>query len=377
MSRRGENIYKRKDGRWEGRYIKGRKENGKPYYGYIYASKYYLVKERLLPLKLQHAKSDGGQREFQGTFDIWANGWLEQVVCSTVKRSTYSFYHGIMKRYILPSLGNMRMDAITTACVQYFIDDLNKKGLKAGTVCGIAGVLKRVLDDAVSKRVLLVNPGKGVILPKKEAPRSKVLEKTSQQRLELEAEKARHGLSVMLALYTGMRIGEICALRWQDVDLEAGIIHVHRTVQRIPESVDGSPRTRLLFGSPKSLYSERKIPLTDGLRLILKREQIRSQGEYVIAGRGQFTEPRMVRYHFERIIKQAGLEHMSFHNLRHTFATRCMETGMDVTTLSRILGHSSVKMTLDIYTDSTPQHKAEAIGKLDQLYVKPVIKLVG
>ena len=377
MIRKGENIYKRKDGRWEGRYIKGRKEDGKPHYGYIYAPKYHLVKERLLPLKLQYSLSDGRQLEFHGTFDVWVRGWLEQTVCLLVKQSTYSFYHGIIRRHILPAFGKQKLETITTACTQRFIDDLTKKGLKPGTIRGIAGVLNRIFDDAAAKQVLLVNPCKGVVLPKKEAPRVKTLERTSQQQLEREAGKSRRGLSVMLALYTGMRIGEICALRWQDVDLEAGVIQVHQTLQRIPSLTDDARKTRLLFGSPKSLYSERKIPLTAGLKKILEEEQKQSQGDYVISIRGHYTEPRMIRYHFEQILKQTGLEHISFHSLRHTFATRCMETGMDVTTLSRILGHSSVKMTLDIYTDSTPQHKAEAIGKLDKLYLNPNLKLVG
>jgi integrase len=161
-----------------------------------------------------------------------------------------------------------------------------------------------------------------------------VLNQREQAAIERAASGNDRDAAVILALYTGMRVGEICALKWSDVDLEEGVIHVRRTVQRLENRDGRGTKTRLYFGPPKTLSSERVIPLASKLLACLKKLKARSRNEYVIACKGSFAEPRVIQYRFHALLRKAGIRRINFHALRHTFAVRCMELHMDVTTLS-------------------------------------------
>jgi integrase len=144
------------------------------------------------------------------------------------------------------------------------------------------------------------------------------------------------------------------------------MIHVRHTLQRI--AAEGRKnRTALVFGAPKSAGSCRDIPFSGYLKKLLAEARKKRAGEYVVSGKSGFAEPRAVRYRFRRIAKSAGLSSVHFHALRHSFATRCIERGVDIATVSQLLGHASVKMTLDVYADSTVEQKAAAVRKLDRL----------
>lgn len=368
MARKGENIYKRKDNRWEGRYIKGRRPNSRILYGYVYGRTYGEVRAKLLPLKYMYREISSRSVGFDGTVTDWAACCMEEIVRSDIKQSTYAYYNGILQNHILPCLGGRKLGSLTGKDIQSFVDHLSGSGLGPGTVHGVFGLLNRFLNKAVKKGALLVDPCGDVSLPKKAKPEINALTAAEQKKLEQAALEDQHGIPVILALYTGMRIGEISALKWEDVDLEAGIIHVRRTAQRIA-CPNGNRKTKVVFGTPKSERSDRLIPLPDQIRAILSDAKEQSGNEYIISGRGSFAEPRVIRHRYYRILKKAGIRHIHFHALRHTFATRCMELHFDVTTLSRLLGHSSVKMTLDIYTDSLLEHKILSMHMLDKLFV--------
>lgn len=367
MARRGENIYKRKDRRWEGRYIKGRRPDGRIIYGYVYGKTYGETKAKLLPLKYSYSRWAAGHAGFDGTVADWAVYCMEGILKSDIKQSTYAYYNGMLNNHILPRLGTEKLCSLTTGSIQGFVDTLSQENLGPGAVRGIFGLLSRFLKKAVEKGALLVDPCGDVNLPKKTKPKTAVLSDPEQKQLEQAALEDRHGLPILLALYTGMRIGEICALKWEDIDMETGIIHVQRNVQRIA-CENGDLKTMLIFGTPKSETSDRLIPLPPRLHTVLAESYIHSDGEYVVSCRNGLAEPRVVRYRYAQILKKAGIRHVHFHALRHTFATRCMELRFDVTTLSRILGHASVKMTLDIYTDSLLEHKIISMHMLDKLF---------
>jgi len=370
MARRGENIYKRKDDRWEGRYIKGRRPDGRIVYGYVYGKTYGGVKTKLLPLKYRYSSHAVKGSGYGGTVADWAACCMEDIVRSDIKQSTYAYYNGILQNHMLPHLGGKKLNSLTKKDIQVFVEHLSGNGLRPGTVHGVFGLLNRFLKKAVKKGALLVNPCGDVSLPKKTKPKIKALTALEQKRLEQAALEDRHGIPVILALYTGMRIGEICALKWEDIDLEAGIIHVRRTVQRIT-CQNGNRKTKIVFDTPKSETSDRLIPLPGKVRALLSDLKDRSEDAFVVSGRNGFSEPRVLRHRYYRVLKRAGIRHVHFHALRHTFATRCMELRFDVTTLSRLLGHSSVKMTLDIYTDSLLEHKIISMHMLDQLLIMP------
>lgn len=370
MAKKGENIYRRKDGRWEGRYIKGRKENGKPHYGYVYGYKYKEVKARLLPLKCCYAGQQTVYARFNGTLNDWVRCYMEGAMRSRIKSSTYTYYHGLLHGHILPALGSKKLTSIVSDDVRGFVDLLEEKGLSPNSIRGIFAMLNRVIKSEVKKNILITNPCADVELPNKEVPQIEPLNRDAQRRLEVAALADEDGIAVMLALYTGMRIGEISALQWSDVDLDAGVLHVNSTVQRIPNMKEERNKTSLIFDKPKSLYSNRVIPLTAKLIELLEAEQKKTTSNYVVSCQDSFAEPRTVRYRYYRIVRAAGISPIHFHGLRHTFATRCIETGMDVASLSRILGHSSIKMTLDIYTGATMEHKIASMQKLDTMYDK-------
>jgi len=293
---------------------------------------------------------------------------MEEIVRSDIKQSTYAYYNGLLQNHILPHLGTRKLNSLAGKEIQSFIDHLSGQGLGPGAVHGVFGLLNRFLKRAVQKGVLLVNPCVEVTLPKKTRPKHKALTAPEQKKLEQAALEDPQGIPVISALYTGMRIGEICALQWEDVDLEMGIIHVRRTAQRIA-CPNGNRKTKIVFGTPKSEKSDRLIPLPGQIHTILSDLKERSENEYVVAGKGRFAEPRVIRHRYYQILRKAGIRHIHFHALRHTFATRCMELRFDVTTLSRLLGHSSVKMTLDIYTDSLLEHKILSMHMLDKLFL--------
>jgi len=187
--------------------------------------------------------------------------------------------------------------------------------------------------------------------------------------LERAAKEDKNGFAVLLAGYTGLRIGEICGLTWRDVDLENGVIHVSRTVRRIqchePEAIS---KTAVVIGSAKSDRSERSIPLPSRIIQLFGEHRETSVGEYVFSYRGHPLEPRTLQYRFKALLKKAGLVDINFHALRHTFATRCLELCFDIKTLSEILGHASAKMTLDRYGHSQMEHKRLAMRTLDELF---------
>ncbi len=371
MAKRGENIYKRRDGRWEGRYIKGKKENGVPCFGYVYGHTYKEVRDKLLPLKLHYSGQNATQSVFEGTLNDWTRCWMEEVVRSRIKESTYAYYNSMLQKHILPYLGSQKLVKITVKNVQEFVDNLQKKGLRRNSLRNIAGMLNRVLEGAVKKKLLLANPCTGVELPDRDSIQISALNKSEQKRLENAAQDDQDGIPIMIALYTGMRIGEICGLRWSDIDFDAGTIRVQRTIQRIEDMDKKNGETKMVFGTPKSIRSDRVIPMPQKLYALLREEKDKATGEYVVSCKGHYAEPRVVRYRYQRIADKAGIKQIHFHGLRHTFATRCIEMQMDIAVISRILGHSSMKMTMDVYLDATLQHKAESIRKLDHLYDPP------
>jgi integrase len=277
-----------------------------------------------------------------------------------------------LRTRLLPAFGEQKLESITQADVKAFLESLLRTGMKINSALNILSLLDRIMRAAVAGNILLINPCCGVSFPKREMVRVSALRLKEQKKLEQAAAKDKDGMPVLLALYTGMRIGEICALRWEDVDLENGLIHVRRTLQRIAVKGDKN-KTRLVFGAPKSDCSRRDIPLAPALKRLLKEAWKKRVSEYVISRKNGCVEPRTVRYWFQRIAGNAGLSPAFFHALRHTFATRCLEAGVDITTLSRLLGHSSVKMTLDVYTDSTIEQKVAAVKKLDKLWLPDTI----
>ena len=354
MPRRGENIYKRKDGRWEGRYKCGCDDTGKVRYRSVYARSYQEVREKLQKLKLMVVNFvSSGKRTVGELFDEWLTA-----VKLKVKMSTYACYQIKIIKHILPVFGDLVYEKLTVSIIHEFIESKLKEGLSAKYVSDIVIVFKS-MAKYISKIHGYANPLENVILPKKAKKDMKLLSKSEQEKLcRFLCNHPNHTkLGILLSYYAGLRIGEVCGLKWCDIDLNKGILKVERTVQRIYEN--GS--TRLIMDTPKSSSSVREIPLPKFLVKILRRFKS-DDSAYVLSGTDKLIEPRTLQYRFKALLKKADLPSINYHSLRHMFATNCIALGFDVKTLSELLGHATVETTLNRYVHSSMERKTACMS---------------
>lgn len=360
MSRRGENIYHRKDGRWEGRYWVGRRPDGTAIYKSVYAKRYADVRKELLMRKAEcYAAQDSAARhDARERFAERAAYYLEYKAKPYVKESTLAGYQRLVKLHLLPAFGAMSLDQIETEALQrYFSGQVER--LSCGTLRNIFSLLRAILNDAYLDGKLSRRVWENVRLPKAERANVRVL--TREEQIAFEHLALRESsLEFILCLYTGIRLGELCALQWEDVDWEGKTIAVRRNLQRI--SQDGISRVNV--GTPKSASSYREIPLPSFLHTMLLElfRQRPADSRFVFPGReGGFCDMRTMQVRFKKLADSLNLEGAHVHTLRHTFATRCLEHGIGIETLSALLGHSAVSITLKYYVHSTKQKRFESV----------------
>jgi len=367
MGRHGENIRKRKDGRWEGRYLVYDKEKGKKVYRSVYARSYEAVREKLEDKKGQLLnytnKSEGKQHRIcpeDVNLDIVAQEWLTEVMKKR-KRSTYIKYHLTYHRYIQEFLQSATLSELTNEEVRQKISGQYSDSVYKSIYC----ILNQILKFASERYNVMVPLLKKSVSDVRNAP-VKVLAKSEQRKLidVLSIEMDRFKMAVLMCLFTGLRLGELCALKWVDIDFENKLLIVNRTVQRL--YAEGyRTKTVLTETSPKSAYSRREIPLSDkALELFLK---FKNNKEYVFGGEKPL-EPKNLQYHFKKILKEAEISDKNFHILRHTFSTNCIEGGTDVKSLSEMLGHSDVQITLNRYVHPSMETKRQYINNLLEIY---------
>ncbi|WP_430601990.1 hypothetical protein IGJ02_002172 [Enterococcus sp. DIV0724b] len=365
MSKRGENIYKRKDGRWEGRYRKGRNKEGRIIYGYVYGKQYNEAKEKLSKKNADYSIYGETVVQEEMMVDEWLNYWLNILMKNRIKPSTYSNYRGRIRRHLSPFFKNKQLSELETADIDRFIYSLYLSELSPNTIRSIISMLRSALKKAVNDNRISKNPCQGVLLPALTKPKIKSLDRKQQKKLEQIALYKKECSAEIIALYTGMRIGEISGLKWEDIDFKHNKIFVKRTISRIP-SVTEPHKTEIIIGKPKSINGERAIPISKNLKRYLLEKKQKSTSIFVISCKNSFTEPRIINYRFKKIVEESKIGPVHFHALRHTFATRCVESGIDIATLSKILGHASTKMTLDIYTDSLWETRRSAMMVIDR-----------
>ena len=359
MARHGENIYKRKDGRYEGRYVVGRTEKGRTKFGYVYGRQYSAVRDELLRRKSgQLARVPAAGRRV--TVDACMKRWLEEELLGSIKASSYQTYLSTYRKHISPRLGRLLLSQLTPDALRQFMDDLVETGLAGSTVKGICRLLSAGMRYAQEEGLIARNPCKKLHFRRDDAEPQRVL--TADERESVcRAAKSRGDLPVLLGAYTGMRLGEICALRWSDVDWNRGTVSVCRTAQRIRR---GSRGTVLCVGSPKSIQSRRVIHVPAFILEMLRQAQSGAASDYIFGSVNRPAEPRTVQRRFKAMLNRLGISGAHFHTLRHSFATHLMELGVDVKTISTLLGHSSAKITLDFYAHSMMDAQRTAVERL-------------
>lgn len=370
MPKRGENIYKRKDGRWEGRYVKDRTTTGKVLYGSIYGKTYREVKQQLVIVKTMYRREQHKSILFKESYASWIKLWLGTKVKMQVKSTTYSNYNRLIDKHIIPQLGNYLLEELDEKLVQNFVHSLQECKLSAGSIRNIFNIVNKSLKEAQYQGYLSINPCERIQLPKNSKATVKALNLQQQKRLEKVSFNDTFCSPVILSLYSGMRIGEISGLKWSDIDFESNLIYVRRTISRISNEHSLVSKTKLIEGTPKTYHSVRQIPLANNLKSYLLEKKKLATADYVITSGNKIAEPRTINYRFKKMIKAAEIPDINFHILRHTFATRCLERGVDIASLSKILGHQSVKMTLDTYTDSLFETRRQAMKTIDALFME-------
>lgn len=362
---RGENIFKRKDGRWEARYIKGYELSGKIKYGFCYGKTYKEAKEKVAQCKAAVA---AGQVPATNTpknrFAFYCDEWLRSVR-SNLKESTAVKYASILDKHIKPKIGACYPLGLSTGLIEQFRDELQfEEGLSPKTTKDILVLLRSVLKYT-AKQFPALFPEIEIVYPKSTKKEMRVLSVEEQrcfvEYLQQEMDTCKFG--VLLSLFTGIRIGELCALRWENICLDAGTIKITSTMQRLQDS-HGGHKSKIVIGTPKSETSLRTIPLTQQATTLCREMDPKNEFAYVLTGTERYLEPRTLQYRFEKYTKDCGLKDVHFHTLRHTFATRCVEVGFEIKSLSEILGHASTTITLDRYVHSSIDLKRQNMNKL-------------
>ena len=362
MAKRGSNIYKRKDGRFEGRVPVGYQENGKIKYKSVYARTLSEVKEKMS--EVYSIRQNKPVSAIKLTVREAAEQWLSSAKLR-VKESSYANYTNIVNKHILPILGGELMTHLTTNRLNDFINikltsgRLNGKGvLSAKSVRDIMTVYRSIENYAARE---YGTKGTHFTMPKIEKKQTDILSSGERKRLEsyLLNNQNNTNISVLLCLFTGLRIGELCGLKWEDIDFDNAVLYVKRTVQRVSKN----GKSQVIIGTPKSKTSVRTVPIPVFVLDILKN--YRSCGNfYIITGTSKHTEPRTMQNRFKAILKICGIRNVNFHLLRHTYATVCIEKGFDPKTLSELLGHADASITLNRYVHSSMQMKKNYVGRL-------------
>ena len=361
-------IYHRKDGRYEGR-IADISEDGSKKYISVYGRTAEEAEAKLNAIKAEkqvHFKSRtvGGNGEL--TIRTLFYDWLK-IAAIRIKESSLANYRMKIEKHIIPKFGDLHYCELTAEKVQSFISGKLKCGLSPKYVADIVILMKSVFRHASRTRGL-PNPLEYVELPKRKSTEVQLLSRNQQKTLQtyLLNNMCLSSLGILLCFYTGLRIGELCALKWEDIDFENGIINVSRTIQRIQNIGRSGIKccTKLIISEPKSASSNRKIPIPDVILSYLLK--YKSEVEFfMLSGSIKPVEPRVMQYRFAVILKKADLPSVHFHALRHMFASNCIACGFDVKSLSEILGHSSFDITLNRYVHSSMEQKRKFMSKLN------------
>lgn len=372
MPQKGENIYERTDGRRK-EYFK-KEQKGKRYC-YIYGQSCEEAKADFSQGKTEwgreHVQKE--QRENNDTLSHVVDIWFESVQ-PFLKESSIQKYKNLLRLYILPSLGSCLLSEITNEKIYLFSLELLRyggskgKGLSTKTVSDSLSLLRNIQKYALT---LNINVNfTNCCCPVKQKPKQLKVFSVQEQRnlcMYLKEHMTLSNLGILLCLFTGIRIGELCALRWGDISVVDQTLHIHQTMQRLQDEQDGN-RTKICISSPKSNSSIRIIPLPEFLLKELQSVYQKPDTYFLTGDRVKFIEPRTMQNRFKSILRSCGMHPVNFHVLRHTFATRCVEAGFDVKCLSEILGHSSVNITLNRYVHPALETKRKNMRKLASLF---------
>lgn len=304
----------------------------------------------------------------------WIDDWLEYYVKPTVKDKTYNRYLEVSRQHLVPKLGDYNLDELTPIIIQKFITELMQtgnlrtgKGLSANSINGIIIVIRSSLTTAFSIGLMDELVVSKIKRPRNEEKSVECFTLAEQKKIEqaVLADKRDKMIGVILCLYTGLRLGELLALEWEDIDFSKGELTVSKTCH---DGKDECGNYRRIIDTPKTSSSKRIIPIPKQILPLIKEVKKRSLSKYVVANGEKEVSVRSYQRSFSLLQEKIKIPHHGFHALRHTFATRAIECGMDVKSLSEILGHKSPTITLNRYVHSLMAHKKEYMNRLGKMF---------
>lgn len=363
MSRKGESIFKRKDGRYEGRYVKEYK-NGKAVYGYVYAKTYNECKRRKnnIMIDLNIIKPKNYNNKKYKDLNDYVYNWLNNK--SNIKESTYTKYHDIIENHIKNDIGKIKINKLDSELVNNYLKKKMAKGqiknseeLSNNTVYSICTILKQVFKENNLKIDLIKikqNIGVGKSIKNEDKiDLEKCLIKSNDQ----------ISIGIMLSLLLGLRRSEVCGIKYSDIDIDKQTININHIISRVL-SKDTKNKTKLIVTSPKSEKSKRELPLPD--KLIKKLKELKNKhndNDYLLTGKEKYIDPRTFYNHYKKFLKEININY-TYHDLRHTFASNCIEMGIDSKSLMELLGHSNISTTMNIYVHPSINNKRFFINQL-------------
>ena len=361
------NLRKRKDGRWEGRYTAGRDpETGRAIYKNVLGKTQAEAKAKL-KAAIEEAKGLDAAKAGRYTVGQWMEEWFEHYAKVKVRPSSHQTYRGYIDNHIKPSIGKIRLEKLTSLELQKFykklltngrVDRLESrhqaKGLSPKTVRNIHQIISSAMSLAKEQKLIVANPAEGCALPRLEHREMQTLPVEQLQSFLREAKESGVFEFYYLELATGLRRGELLGLKWEDVDLERGDLRVRRQIARINGEVVEAPL--------KTKNAYRTLPLAEDTVSILLEQKKKVDGSPWVfpSPTGGPISPDSVLHMLHRVLKRAGLPRVRFHDLRHTFATLALQSGVDVKTVSGMLGHFSAGFTLDTYAHVTTASQRQA-----------------
>ena len=365
-------LRKRADGRWEARVVIGYDDKGLPITKNVTAMEKGKCLEKLEQLKENCGVQLTGKVKAEMAFGDWVDFWYQQYAKQTLRPTTQSGYENMIYNHIIPEIGKIPLNKLTQNDLQQFYTRLKNggrqvrtelygKGLSDRMVRGCHAMCRKGLEKAVADGLIRVNPAIGCKLPPKKAKEMQVLTKEEMQRFIAQAKADGYFELFLLELCTGMRRGEIVALQWDDLNMQTGELHICRQATTVRGSIH--------ICAPKTKSSIRTVILPPDIVKILAEYKKRVNSRWMFPSPVKEDapyHPSAVRKVLDRTLERAECKHIRFHDLRHTFATTALANGMDVKTLSAIIGHISSETTLNIYTHITDNMQRSAANKIEQ-----------
>lgn len=369
----------RKDGRWEGRIVIGYDENGLPKTKNVLAKTKGECIEKLKALKSTITPDTPIKLKADMPFGEWLDHWYETYCKPNARPATQRTYEGYIRLYLHPRLGSIPLNKVTTSDIQQMctwmmtearVDQKNgDSGLSDSQVINCYSLCDRVLEKAMAEKLIVRNPAKGCKLPPNRPNEMKVLSREDMQKVLIQAKEENYYELFLLEFATGLRLGELMALQWDDVNLVTGELRINKQVNLV-----GS---KLVISEPKTKAAVRTLILPPSVRKVLAEYKTKVNSRWLFPSPKKDDLPIIpsaVSRRLHTLLEHAGCEQVRFHDLRHTFATNALAHGMDIKTLSTILGHVSSATTLNTYSHVTDEMRQRAAVKIDQGIAKAEVQ---